>query len=175
MSSEKEKMDLNDVNPARRSFIKDAAAASLLGAVGMTAMSQPAAAQGAAGADAADAVDPVVPKGLKPGGQPDNRFPVSFVRSVPAGTRVLMDYWTALSQRDLPALAKVFHYPFVTFEGVETVVIKSPEELISNPPPSLNVTGKGDHFIRPGAYDIMERMTTEIYGPTGVGLSLFAW
>lgn len=153
-------------NKARRSFLKGAAAAGVLGAVKMAAFAQPADAQESA------AVDPPVPPGLKPGGQPDNRFPVTYEHSVPQATDVLTQYFAALSRRDIKGLAELFHYPFVTYEGIETVIVNSPEDLISNPPPSLNVTGKGANFIKPGAYDIMESMKTEIFGPIGVGLSL---
>ncbi|HEY1802013.1 MAG TPA: hypothetical protein VGG46_13875 [Terriglobales bacterium] len=153
-------------NHARRSFLKGAATASVLSAVGAAAFSQTAAAQESA------VEDPQTPPNLKPGGQPDNRFPVTYEHSVPQATKILTQYFAALSRRDIKALAEVFHYPFVAYEGIETVIVDSPEALISNPPPSLNVTGKGANFIKPGAYDIMESMKTEIFGPIGVGLSL---
>jgi hypothetical protein len=162
LTSQEEEME----SKARRSFLKGAVTAGVLGAVGAAGMSK------SAEAEDSTAEDPQTPAGLKPGGQPDNRFPETYERSIPHATNVLTQYFAALSRRDIKGLAEVFHYPFVAYEGIETVIINSPEELISNPPPSLNVTGKGENFIKPGAYDIMETMRTEIYGPIGVGLSL---
>jgi len=51
---------------------------------------------------------------------------------------------------DLDGLSQLFHYPFVTYEGIDTVVVNSRDELMSNPPPSLNTTGKGVNKIRKG-------------------------
>ncbi len=153
-------------NKDRRSFLKGAATVGVLGAMGMASQSE------AAGVQDSVVEDPQTPPGLKPGGQPDNRFPVTYEHSIPQATKVLTQYFAALSRRDIKGLAELFHFPFVTYEGIETVIINSPEDLISNPPPSLNVSGKGVNFIRPGAYDIMECMKTEIFGPIGVGMSL---
>ena len=52
------------------------------------------------------------------------------------------------------------------------MVFKSADELIANPPPSMNVTGKGDHLIKPGAFDILDNLELHLYNPVGAGLSL---
>ena len=45
------------------------------------------------------------PAGLRPGAQLDSRFPVSFARPVAEGFRLMTEYFTALSQRDVPAFS----------------------------------------------------------------------
>jgi hypothetical protein len=50
------------------------------------------------------------PKGLLPGGQSDSRFPVSFATPVTEGMRLVIEYFTALNQRDVAAIAKTLHF-----------------------------------------------------------------
>jgi len=152
----------------RREFIKGAAAAGLIGAVGLASnLAQPAAA-----APQAEVEDPPAPPGLKPGAEPDCRFPLFYETSVAEGMRLVMQYFAALSRRDLAGMAKTMQYPFLTYEGTDPVIVQSVDELMSSPPPSMNVTGKGDHLIHPGAYDVMENVEALLYHPVGAGFSM---
>src|SRR3546814_19487119 len=59
------------------------------------------------------------PKGLLPGGQSDSRFPVSFAAPVTEGLRLVIEYFTALNQRDVAGIAKTLHFPFAIYENIE--------------------------------------------------------
>lgn len=121
---------------------------------------------------ARDAVDPARPEGLRPLAQPDARFPVAYEESAPRATALLTRYFAALARRDLQGMAEMLHFPFATYEGTEPVVIQSAEELLANPPPSMNVTGQGVNYIQPGAYDILDGLELLIYNPVGAGCAL---
>src|SRR6516225_1102640 len=153
-----------EVSSDRRNFIKVATAAGLAGAVAM--------APGLAEAQQAEIKDPVAPAGLKPGAELDGRFPVMYESSVPEAMRLATEYMASLSRRDLDGLSKLFHYPFVTYEGIDTLVVNSRDELMSNPPPSLNTTGKGVNKIRKGSYDILDKIELLCYTPVGAGIAL---
>ncbi|HEX4037598.1 MAG TPA: hypothetical protein VHX37_06030 [Acidobacteriaceae bacterium] len=149
----------------RRSFVKGAAAASLLGAGAAIAQST--------GADSRpEAADPQVPAGLHPGAEPDCRFPEFYQTSVPGGMKLVTDYFAALSRRDLHGMAQTLQFPFLTYEGTQPVVVQTIDDLMSNPPPSMNVTGKGENLIKPGSYDIMEGIEMLLFNPIGAGFSL---
>src|ERR1700728_4565488 len=121
----------SDVVLDRRGFIKNAAAAGLLGAAGATpALGQLTQSQGTA-------EDPQAPKGLSPLGMLDYRFPISYETSVPAGVRVLTQYFAALSRRDLKGMAETLHFPFASFEGTEPVVVQTADELMAHAPASM--------------------------------------
>ena len=148
----------------RREFIKGAA----VGFLGEAALS-PVFGQ----SDATQAeVDLPTPAGLKPGAEPDNRFPVFYENSVPEGMRLLTEYYAALVRRDLKGMAETLHFPFLTYEGTDPVVVESSDQLMSTPPASMNVTGKGDNLIHPGTYDILEGIELHIYNPIAAGFSL---
>jgi hypothetical protein len=154
-----------EVNSDRRNFINVAIAAGLAGAaVGL--------APGVAQAQQAEVKDPEKPAGLKPGAELDGRFPVMYESSVPETMKLAAQYMAALSRRDLDGLSKLFHYPFVTYEGIDTVILNSRDELMSNPPPSLNTTGKGANKIRGGSYDILDSIELLCYTPVGAGIAL---
>jgi hypothetical protein len=154
-----------EVNSDRRDFITVATAAGLAGAaVGM--------APGVAQAQQAEAKDPEKPTGLKPGAELDGRFPVMYESSVPETMKLAAAYMAALSRRDLEGLSRLFHYPFVTYEGIDTVVVNSREELLANPPPSLNTTAQGVTKIRRGSYDILDGIELLCYTPVGAGIAL---
>lgn len=153
-----------EVNSDRRSFIKAAAAAGLAGAVAMS----PGVAQG----QQPEVKDPEAPAGLRPNAELDGRFPVMYETSVPETIRLVAQYMAALTRRDLAGLSELFHYPFVTYEGIDTVIVNSRDELMSNPPPSLNTTGKGRNKIRKSSYDILDNIELLCYTPVGAGVSL---
>src|SRR5579871_3246397 len=154
------------VDSDRRNFMGVATAAGLTAAAVSLA-------PGTAQAQKASAVqDPQKPAGLAPKGMLDSRFAMTFENSIPESMRVVSQYMAALSRRDLDGLSKVFQYPFVTYEGIDTVIINSPEELKSTLPPSLNTTGKGANKIRQRSYDILDKMEVLFYTPCGVGIAL---
>jgi hypothetical protein len=155
-----------EVNSDRRNLMKVATAAGLLGAVGIA----PGLAE--AQEQRAEVQDPPKPAGLKPDAELDGRFPVMYETSVPETMKLATQYMAALSRRDLDGLSRLFHYPFVTYEGIDTVIVNSREELMSNPPPSLNTTGKGSHKIRHGSYDILDKIELLVYTPVGAGVAL---
>ncbi len=153
-----------EVNSDRRNFMKVATVAGLAGAVAMAPV--------LAAAQQAEVKDPVAPSGLKPGAELDSRFPMTYETSVPETMKLAAQYMAALSRRDLGGLAELFHYPFVTYEGIDTVIVNSKDELIANPPPSLNTTAKGANKIRKGSYDILDKIELLCYTPVGAGVSL---
>jgi hypothetical protein len=155
----------DDANLGRREFMKGAAVGLLSTAVLTPALGQSAGAE-------AEAEDLPTPAGLKPGAEPDNRFPVFYESSVPEGMRLVTEYYAALVRRDLKGMAETLHYPFLTYEGTDPVIVESADQLMSSPPPSMNVTGKGDNLIYPGSYDILEGIELHIYNPVGAGFSL---
>jgi hypothetical protein len=107
------------------------------------------------------------PAPLKPGAQLDSRFPVSFAVPVSQGLRLVVDYFTALSQRDLDGLAATLHFPFAIYETIEPIVVDSVDSLKADPPPTLNGTGRGRSRISPGSYDLLESVGVHLYCPVG--------
>jgi hypothetical protein len=77
------------------------------------------------------------------GAQLDSRFPVSVATPVAEGFRLVTEYFTAVSQRNLDALARTLHFPFAIYEDIEPIVVPTAADLLKDPPPSLNGTGKG--------------------------------
>jgi hypothetical protein len=148
----------------RRKFFRTATAAGLASA----AIIAPSAAE----AQQADVKDPEKPAGLKAGAELDGRFPVMYESSVPETMKLAAEYMAALSRRDLDGLSRLFHYPFVTYEGIDTVIVNSREEFLASPPPSLNTTGKGANKIRKGSYDILDKIELLCYTPVGAGVAL---
>jgi hypothetical protein len=159
-------------NTDRRRFMQGAAAAGLLSTAAITpvmAEPQPPQAQ-----QVVSTPDPPRPPTLGQGKQLDRRFTANFELAVPAAMTVLIQYFTALSNRDLAGISRTLHYPHGTYEGpgTDAVIVESAEALMSNPPPSMNVTGKGDHLIAPGAFDILDGIHMHVCNPSRVGFSL---
>jgi hypothetical protein len=147
----------------RREFFKAAGAAGLVGAFsGIGSGSAFAQTRPAAKSD-----DFPKPANLKKGAQLDSRFPVSFQACVGNGFRLMVDYFTALSQRDLAAIAKTLHYPFAIYEEIDPIVVKDERDFLANPPPTMNGTGKGKSRIAKGSYDLLESMNVHLYCPVG--------
>ena len=123
-------------------------------------------------ATTASAADFEKPQGLLPGAQSDSRFPVSFAAPVTQGLRLVIEYFTALNQRDLAALAKTLHFPFAIYEHIEPLVYQTEGDFLRNPPPSLNGSGKGATRIATGSYDLLESVNVHLYCPVGGVFSL---
>ena len=145
----------------RREFVQSLGAAAAAGA----GVSLPA--QTPSAAD-----DFPKPANLRPGAQLDSRFPVSFAEPVSNGLRLVMEYFTALSQRDVQGIAKTLHFPFAIYETIDPIVVRTAADLIAAPPPSLNATGKGLSRIKAGSYDLLESVNVHLYCPVGGVYSL---
>jgi len=116
--------------------------------------------------------DPEKPAGLHPLGQPDARYAAFWEQTVPAALKLMGDYFVALARRDLEAMAGLMQYPFATYEGAEPLVIESREQLLTAPPKSMDVTGRGTSGIQPGGYDLLDSIQIHLYNPVGAGLSM---
>jgi hypothetical protein len=172
MSEEKRGASRCEIAPFsidRRRFLERTGASGVLAAIGgglLVPETQLYAAQATPPGDFA------TPRGLLPGGQSDSRFPVSFTAAVTQGLRLVVEYFTALNQRDVAGIAKTLHFPFAIYENVEPLVYKSADEFVGNPPPSLNGTGKGKSRIARGSYDLLESVNVHLYCPVGGVFSL---
>jgi hypothetical protein len=111
------------------------------------------------------------PAGLRAGAQLDSRFPVSFSTPVSEGMRLMVEYFTALSQRDVAAIARTLHFPFAIYEDIEPIVIQSAADFVAAPPQSLN-PGSGKSRIMPRSYDLLEGINIHLYCPVGAAFSL---
>lgn len=114
-----------------------------------------------------DTTDLPEPEGIHPSGQLDARFPVTYRESVPNAMSVLTEYFAALARRDVDAMAETLQFPFGVYEGIEPVVVESAEELRTDPPPSMDVTGEGDGHVQPGSYDLLENLELLLFYPVG--------
>jgi hypothetical protein len=171
--SEESKVELAG---GRRSFIKDAAVAGILGTVGATTAALGATAK--ASPQTAAAGDPQAPKGLGPHAMLDGRFPVTFEESVPEGVKVLMAHFRALSQRDIHGLADTLHFPFGSVEGTQAVKVDTAQDFIAHAPASLNMTLNPERFtdhdgyLKEGSYDIFGGLEVLLYDPVKCAMSM---
>jgi hypothetical protein len=106
----------------RRAFVRAVGAAGMAGVVGgsLAAPAAQAAQAGQGGAGrppAGGAPEFPKPASLKQGAQLDSRFPVSFAAPVAESFKLVTEYFTALSQRDLTALGRTLHFPFAIYEA----------------------------------------------------------
>ena len=158
-------------NIDRRRFVQTVGAG--IGAIGTLAASGADAAQGrAAQARPSGADDFPKPEGLRTGAQLDSRFPVSFATPVSEGMRLMVEYFTALSQRNVAAIARTLHFPFAIYEDIEPIVIQSAAEFVATPPPSLNPRQAGRAASCRGSYDLLEGINVHLYCPVGAAFSL---
>jgi hypothetical protein len=157
----------------RRTFVMVAGA--LAGGAALAAMSTPAAAQGASSTDAQELKKPA---SLGPRAAIDNRFPASFSRTIPKSVEVLIGYFTALSQRDVNGMAEYLHFPFVTFEGTDPILVNSRAEFIAKTPASMNMSLNPERFtdhdgyIKKGSYDIIQSIEPICFDPVVCGMTL---
>lgn len=161
---------VDGVDLDRREFFKQAGAAGVAGALGAGLILPVAAAQTAGATSGANEFP--VPRGLLPGGQSDSRFPVSFATPVKEGLRLVIDYFTALNQRDLAGIARTLHFPFAIYEEIEPIVFQTEADFMRNPPPTLNFTGRGRSRITAHSYDMLEGVNVHLYCPVGGVFSL---
>jgi len=152
---------------SRRAFLQTV---GMAGAAGISAAR--VAAQARAAQPATGPAEFAKPDGLRPGGQLDSRFAVSFAAPVSQGLRLVTEYFTALNQRDVEGISRTLHFPFAIYEDIEPIVVQTAADFVANPPPSLNATGKGKSRILRGSYDLLESINLHLYGPVGAAISL---
>src|ERR1700733_1807434 len=122
--------------------------------------------------------DPKAPAGLGPKASPDQRFEICYGPPVAEGVRVLASYFKALSERDHKAMADTMHFPFGSYEGVEVVVVETPEDLASKAPPSMNFSAEPDRFtdhdsfMKAGAYDVFDGIEVLNTNPVAANLAM---
>jgi hypothetical protein len=148
----------------RRQFVQTIGAIGVLGAFAPSDV--------AAGQTPASGDEFAKPPNLRQGAQLDSRFPVSFATSVAEGFRLVTQYFTAYSQRDLDGIAKTLHFPFAINEDIEPVVVQSAADLMKTPPPSLNGTNSGKSRILRGSYDLLENISLLLYCPVGAAFAM---
>lgn len=155
------------INVDRRDVLRTAGLAGLAGlAAPTTAMAQ-ASARPSANPAASLPIDqqaPPAPAGLQKGDLVDNRFRITYERSIPAAVGVLTQHFAALSERNLAGIADTLHFPFAVHEQFVIrmpVVVRTREEFMASPPASVGVTLKPvrfsaqDSWLRPGLYDVL--------------------
>jgi hypothetical protein len=166
-------MEGHEVDSERRHLMKVATTAGLAGAL---AMSAGAAEPQRAGASAVE--DPKAPPGMGRTGIPDLRFPLCYETPVIEGTRVLMKHFAALARRDMKGVADTLHFPYGSYEGVELVVVQTPEQLLAQPPASLNMSENparftsNDGYMKRGCYDVFGNLEVLTSDPVNATLSL---
>jgi hypothetical protein len=128
--------------------------------------------------DKADLATADPPAGWRDGAMLDGRFPVAFEGSVPAAMQVLMAHFTALSRRDLAAIADTLHFPFAIYEGVQADVYETRAAFLDQPPRQFDFSGAmaakghGGLSVMPGSYDMLARLELHTFNPINVGLAL---
>ncbi len=181
----------------RRKFLKGAAVTGVVGAVAPTVFGQTAtAAQSGTGLETREQLrqdmmagieDDIkkdlemraqstqeipTPKTLRAPGMLDGRFSAYYKTSVPQAMGLLTNYFAAYNDRDMQAVADTLHFPYATYEDTDPIIYQSAKEFIDNPPPSIAVSTKPDSQLRPGSYDIMDKLTLQTFNPVNVGLEL---
>src|ERR1700679_2803109 len=104
----------------RRGFLKGAT----LGAIGTMAATS-AFGQNLVIPHQGKAEDVQKPKGLNRRAMLDQRFPVAYQNSVPQAVSCVIQFFAALSERNLKGMADVMHFPFGSFEASEAVRVNS--------------------------------------------------
>jgi len=116
-----------------------------------------------AGSIPADNAPPPDP-GLGQGDLLDNRYAVTYQRSIPAAVAVLTQHFESLSSRNLSGIADTLHFPFAVHEQFTIrmpVVVRTRQEFMASPPASVGITmtpvrfGHQDSWLRPGLYDVL--------------------
>jgi len=152
----------------RRGFVQTLGAVGAVGAIaGGRSLEAAAQAGQAAAPQGARANDFPQPAALRQGAQLDSRFPVSFAEPVAQGFRLVTEYFTALNQRDLQGIARTLHFPFAIYENIDPVVVESAADLVANPPPTLDASGRSGARVMRGSYDLLESINVHLYCPVG--------
>lgn len=164
----------NRANPDRRRFMQGAA--GLLGAMAVASPSARAElAQQAAASPQNQPGGPAQDRSRVPA--LDLRNPVSYA-GVADATRVLMDHFKALGEREIKGVADTMHFPYGTFEQNDAVVVKTADDFLASPPASVNMTTNPERFtdhdgyITEGSYDVFGGVEVFNSDPIQVNLAL---
>lgn len=160
--------------------------AGLVGSAGLApqiaaAQVRPSPAICSAGSLPIDAEDPKPPPGFQVGDMLDNRYRVTYERSIPAAMAVITQHFAAISERNLEAIADTFHFPFAVYEQWAIrmpVIVKTRADFMRRQPASFGMSmhperfSANDSWLRPGLYDIL--VSTEIlqFDPTMANVAL---
>lgn len=160
----------------RRTFIKGAAATGLLTAVGISSLNPQSTGAAQSGRETEGQAPPsTAGRAIRPA--MDMRDPESYA-GVADATRVVMNHFKALSQRDLKSVADTFHFPYGTFEQTDAVVVDTADELLASQPPSVNMTKNPERFtdhdgyINPGSYDVFGGLEVFNADPVQVNIAM---
>ncbi len=104
---------------------------------------------------------------LKPKAVFDHRHPIMYEESVAMSVTVLTRYFAALQRRDLKAMAEQMHFPHASIEEIDVVIIESPEDLINNPPSSMDVNA-----LPEGGFDLFMAVESHTSDPVRAGLTM---
>ncbi|MGH7105331.1 MAG: hypothetical protein ACREFT_02360 [Acetobacteraceae bacterium] len=94
------------------------------------------------------------------------------------GVRALTQYFASLSRRDAKGMADSMHFPFGSFEGIEPVVVKTPEDLMSKPPASMSFNTHPERFtdrdsyMKPGCYEVFGGIEVFNSDPVSANMAL---
>lgn len=149
-----------------------------LGMTGATVLAVPALltahrASAAPGEGVAGPTEIARPARLGPRAMLDSRFPASFA-GVPKATEVMIGYFTALSARDVPGMAKYLHFPFASFEGLDPVRVDTAASFLKDPPASMDMNlnprrfTDQDGYMQEGAYDLFRGLEVVASDPVNV-------
>jgi hypothetical protein len=97
----------------------------------------------------------------------DYRNPEMYRASVPEGTRMVIEWFEAFSQRNLGKMKELMHFPFIHAEENTLITIEHGDDLLNRPPPFMDV-----HSIANKDYDALEGLGTPIFRPAEVGFFL---
>ena len=117
------------------------------------------------------------PAGLGPRAYLDNRFPVTYQNSIPKSIEVVCNFFAALGARDLKAMGECLHFPFVTFERTDPILINTIEEFMAQTPASMNLSlnperfTNHDGYIKKGSYDIIQTIEPLCFDPVLCGIA----
>ena len=108
-----------------------------------------------------------MPENMKKGAELDYRFPEVFQETIQESIRVMTEFFAALCRRNPEQLTAMFHYPFATFEDNLCVEVKTADDFLSNPPPSLDVKALASNI-----YDRIDKLELLVFDPVRSGIAL---
>ena len=165
-----------NVRPAtrvgRRQFVHAVGAAGVAGAFGAAA--RPVAYTQTAGREqpAGTAPEFAAPATLRKGAQLDSRFPVSFAVPVSEGFRLVTEYFSALSQRNLEGISRDVALPVRSLREHRADRSRERAGLPLEPAAVTERDREGEEQDHPGSYDLLESMNVHLYCPIGGVFSL---
>lgn len=177
------------IDAGRRGLLKGAGLVGVSGlvpAAAAAAVAAPAQTRAApslcsAGVLPVDAEDPRAPPGFKVGDMLDNRFRVTYERSIPASMSVITQHFAAISERNLAGIADTLHFPFAIYEQWAIrmpVIVKTRDDFMRRQPASLGMSmhpqrfTDHDSWLRPGLYDVLVSAEVLQFDPTMANVAM---